>query len=455
VNRKKNKGMAAWVLLIAALFVLEIAVLHHYGLLFAGSEVFQDNTPPVSDHLVVTPSDSVSGVDVTSGSDSTSSSDAQTPEAKVPQTVTIQMTGDVLIHGSVTKAASIGENTYDFKPYVSLVKDAFVGDIRIANLETPIDVNGGNVAIESYPTFNVPHEILDAVKEMNIGVVSTAHNHSIDQGYEGLCATLENIKASGLTSIGTYANEGEKDVPFILEINGIKVGMICITAVHNIPIKDEIGFSVNHCKFNRDSIISTFTPQIQRLKENGAEFIVGILHWGTEYVDNPSKEQKEIARELCDIGIDVLYGGHSHCVQPIELYTVQRDGVESKALIVYSLGNFFANQTGLERPKTQYGMIVSVKAERGEDGAVRLADAFYLPTYCYVRGGTGESFMRICYPGKLSQTASFEEYKDVFKNEAAFDSCKSAWHHVTSVAGDDIPAVTSPDEYPEGFFSAE
>ena len=172
-------------------------------------------------------------------------------------------------------------------------------------------------------------------------------------------------------------------------------------------------------------------------------------------MDRPSADLRKAAAALCDAGVDILLGGHSHCVQPIEWLTVDRGGVESKALVVYSLGNFFANQTALDRPKTQYGMIVSVKAQRDEDGVVRVSDAFYLPTYCYVRGDKGDNFMRICYSGRFaySEDIKYEDYSDVFKNENAMNTCKAAWKHVTSVVGDAIPAVYSPSEYPEGFFA--
>jgi len=209
-------------------------------------------------------------------------------------------------------------------------------------------------------------------------------------------------------------------------------------------------------KNKSEAIIEHAVPKINALKENGAELIVMIIHWGAEYVDRPSDDLRSAAAALCEAGVDVLLGGHSHCVQPIEWITVDRGGVESKALVAYSLGNFFANQTGLEKPKTQYGMIVSVKAQRDADGLVRVSDAFYMPTYCYVRGGKGENYMRICYPGRfaLDDSVNFDDYSDVFKNKNAMNTCNKAWDHVTSIVGSSIPAVASPSEYPQGFFGS-
>lgn len=450
VNTKSAKSKSSLWIISLILIAANIFCVYSLGLFSPSgwqSDPYNDPAPPITDR--VSSSDSV----VSSGTVSITDIEEETG----PDTFTLQMGGDILLHSSVTNASSNGDDTYSLAPYVSLIKDAFVADLRIANLETPVDVHGGNKNLESYPCFNVPIEILDTLKSININMVSTANNHSIDQGYDGLFRTLENIRSSGLLSVGTYATEEESQIPVIMEINNIKVGIISLTSVANIPIRGENAFAVNNCKNKSDAIIEHSVPQINALKENGAELIVMIIHWGSEYVDSPSKDLKNAAEGLCEAGVDILLGGHSHCVQPIEWLTVERNGTESRSLVVYSLGNFFANQTGLDKPKTQYGMIVSVKAQRDEDGIVRVSDAFYLPTYCYVRGEKGDNYMRICYPGQfaLSDDVNFDDFSDVFKNQNAMNTCKSAWKHVTSVVGDAIPAVATPGEYPQGFFEAD
>ena len=442
-TKSKKPRLSLWIITVL-LIAANIFAATQLDLFSSGNKPSEQIPPPA-----------VSYSDTSSSSVSVSSTDSE--EDRGPDTVTLQMSGDVLLHGTVTRAASNGDGTYNISPYVSMIKDAYVADLRITNLETPVDVYGGNKDLESYPYFNVPIEVLDALKDININLVNTATNHSIDHGYDGVFRTLENLKNAGIPAVGTYTTEEEAKTPYIVEINNIKVGIFSCTSVANIPIRGEQAYSVNNCKNNSESILAYAVPQIEALRQNGAELVVMIIHWGAEYVDRPSDDLRKAAKELCAAGVDVLLGGHSHCVQPVEWVTVERNGVETRSLVAYSLGNFFANQSGLEKPKTQYGMIVSVKAQRDDDGTVRVSDAFYLPTYCYVRGGEGENFMRICYPGEiaLSEDVRYEDYSEVFRNENAMNSCSSAWKHVTSVVGDDIPAVASPREYPQGFFEAE
>jgi hypothetical protein len=92
--------------------------------------------------------------------------------------------------------------------------------------------------------------------------------------------------------------------------------------------------------------------------------------------------QRNIAAALCEAGADVIMGHHSHCVQPVEWH-IREDG--SSALIIYSLGNFLADQTALNppRPKTQYGMVVNLWVSKTHDGIVALEEASVLPTLCF------------------------------------------------------------------------
>ncbi len=373
------------------------------------------------------------------------------PEPELPDSVTIQMGGDVLIHKTVYSAAQTGSASYDFSPYFSLFKDVFVSDLNIVNLEGPVDAYGGNNKIATYPEFNMPLEILSALKEINIDLCTTANNHSADKGYSGLVNTLKSLKTIGIDSVGTYDSQEAHDTSYIVDINNIKVGVASYTTYVQGKIKSSVPYCVNVTGDKEKEIISSVKSGIDKLKADGAEFIIVAIHWGTEYKDAPSSVQKKVAKQLCEYGADVIMGGHSHCVQPIELLTVDRGGVESKALVIYSLGNFFVNQDSLNKPKTQEGMVVSVKAVRGEDGYVRLVDSFYMPTFTYVRGTKGSDYMRIVAAGEY---AFDNTLPSVFKDEAAWKKCKNAWNNVNKTVGSAIPSVTDPSAYPEGFFSA-
>ncbi len=374
------------------------------------------------------------------------------PEPLPPDAVTIQMGGDVLLHESVNTAAKTGSNTYDFSSYFNLFENVFVSDLNIINLEAPVNAYGKNKTIAGYPDFNMPNEILYALKNINVDLCVTATNHSVDRGYKGLCRSLENIRNAGMDSVGTYSSQAAADTPYIIEINNIKVGVTAFTIRTNGPVKSSAPYSVNICGTKIDKMSDAVLPRIQQLKDNGAEFIIVAMHWGGEYADAPSSTQKKFAKIMCEAGADIVMGSHSHCVQPIEIITVDKGGIESQSLVIYSLGNLFANQTGLNKAKTQEGMIVSAKAVRGEDGIVRLESAFYMPTFAYVRGGSGKNYMKLVPAGEY---ASKETMPKFFKNETAWKKCKNAWNNVRKTVGSSIESIPGPSSYPDGFFAVD
>ncbi len=89
--------------------------------------------------------------------------------------------------------------------------------------------------------------------------------------------------------------------------------------------------------------ISTMVNRVKEASGTGRIVVIN-MHWGVEYLTQPSAQEKELARALIDAGTDVIIGHHPHVVQPIETY---KDGI-----IFYSLGNFISDQVGQETKKS-------------------------------------------------------------------------------------------------------
>jgi poly-gamma-glutamate synthesis protein (capsule biosynthesis protein) len=68
------------------------------------------------------------------------------------------------------------------------------------------------------------------------------------------------------------------------------------------------------------------------LRQRCSGFLICSIHWGLEFLDYPAPEQIKLAHALIDVGVDVIFGHHSHVLQPVESY--------KNGLIFYSLGNF-------------------------------------------------------------------------------------------------------------------
>lgn len=333
----------------------------------------------------------------------------------------INLSGDVLLHASVFNAAKTGEGTYNFTPFFSLAKDLFDGDLNILNMEGPVDARGENKNIQTYPTFNAPIEILDSLKEIGITTLITANNHSLDMSKNGLVNTRRNIIDKEFDAIGTYETQEDSDTPFIKEINGIKVGIAAFTdSTNGIQIKDGNYFLKRFVL--SESAIPDLTKEVQKLHQAGAEYTIVSLHWGAEYADKPTKTQEKIAQALADAGVDLIMGNHSHCVQPIKKITTELNGKSKECVIIYSLGNFFVNQTGLNTPKTQYGMVVSLNVSKENDGTIKLLNLDYTPTFMlYNKSEKGENAFRVF---------AAEKYMESDENS------KKAYDHVKKIVGE-------------------
>ena len=44
------------------------------------------------------------------------------------------------------------------------------------------------------------------------------------------------------------------------------------------------------------------------------------LHWGEGMVEYPRPDQVEFARSLSEIGVDIIFGHHPHCIQGVEVF---------------------------------------------------------------------------------------------------------------------------------------
>ena len=71
---------------------------------------------------------------------------------------------------------------------------------------------------------------------------------------------------------------------------------------------------------------------IQKVKDEGAQLIIVVFHWGNEKETVPDSNQTTLGRMAIDNGADLVVGHHPHVLQGIEKYKGK--------YIAYSLGNF-------------------------------------------------------------------------------------------------------------------
>ena len=331
----------------------------------------------------------------------TTTTDAETTvttgptEPFIVSTASVGVTGDVLMHGPVIKGAATASG-YDFNDNYEHIKDYYESyDFMVANLEVTL---GGKEAGEyrGYPTFNCPDDVVDALKNAGVDMILTANNHTYDTGFNGMMRTQQVIAEKGLLHLGT--RETADVSPYIVQdINGIKVGMVCYTyetgktsdgrkTLNGIALSREGSELVSSFDYNDlEGFYKEVRSTLDAMESEGADATMIYIHWGNEYQLTPSSTQTSIAQQLCELGVDVIVGGHPHVIQPFDTLT-STTGHETYC--IYSLGNAISNQnrntlsdTTSNAKYTEDGMIFGVSFEKWNDGTVNISEISILPTW--------------------------------------------------------------------------
>ncbi|MFC8038363.1 CapA family protein [Paenarthrobacter sp. NPDC057355] len=242
---------------------------------------------------------------------------------------TVTVTGDMLVHTQLWQqaradAAAAGQPGYTFVPLLEgqrrYIRNS---DLGICHQETPVATPEG--PFSAYPSFNVPPQIIAASKDIGYQACTTASNHTIDRGTEGLLRTLDALDAAGLKHTGSYRTEAASKEILMLQTDAAKVAVIEGTYGHNGQIP-EYPWLVDELD------PATMIAKATQARSLGADIVLGVMHAGDEYASEPNAQQQEVAHALVDSGqFTMIYGHHTHSVLPIENY--------KGTWIVYGLGN--------------------------------------------------------------------------------------------------------------------
>ena len=251
------------------------------------------------------------------------------PACPVLRCTTVVVTGDMLVHAQLWQqaqqdAAAAGRPGVDFLPLLEGQRRYLsASDLAICHQETP--VAGPDGPFSAYPSFNVPPQIITAAKEVGYQACTTASNHTIDRGTDGLLRTLDRMDAAGLKHTGSYRTETESQSVLILQTPAAKVAVIEGTYGLN-------GLSPDH-PWQVDMLDpAAMIAKAVKARTQGADIVLGVMHAGDEYSSTPNAQQQEAAHALVDSGqFNLVYGHHTHSVQPVEKY--------KDTWIAYGLGN--------------------------------------------------------------------------------------------------------------------
>lgn len=373
------------VAIIALVVILAVSCSHR-----ADAEGSSRNPANAATDTATNPSTDAAGEN---GSES-SSDEAAIVEPEVISQITVGSTGDILIHPMVLNAFDTGDGHNFTGAFTSIAPYYSDLDLMVANLEVPLVDPADGYAYSANP-FASPDAVAEALKWAGVDVCLTANNHTYDMGSYGMHRTQDVLSSLGLEYTGTKQSPSDSYI-LAKEVGGVKLGMICYTyetgggdwyskSLNYIPISDDDTEMVNTFNYNDlDTFYADAEKQLKEMEAAGCDLSIFYLHWGEEYQDEPNDLQTEIARHLCDLGVDVIVGGHPHVVQKFD---VLKSANGHEMLCLYSMGNELSNQRREYmneddyRGYTEDGVVFILTIDKYNTGETKISAIDVLPTW--------------------------------------------------------------------------
>lgn len=319
----------------------------------------------------------------------------------------ISAVGDILCSNDMLEDAYDKESKiYDFSHMFNNITN-FVNksDIVIGTMETGITNSN------KYDEKNAPLEFAKAVRDSGVNLVTISHNHSLDNGVEGLQETRENLEKLDFDVVG---QKQEDNCIIIKEIKQSKIAFLTYTC-----------FLDNEEKLKKDEIQSVniyskkqAKSDIEYAKKQGAQYICVMIHWGDAISEVVNSEQKEIADYLVENGVNLIIGSHPSVVQPME---IKQNKEGENVFVAYSIGTYISTLSAKEA-RTELVLNIELR-KSGKDGKIYLNKVDYTPIYMLDNGDKANNRFELMdmknlaksYKGDKTDKISKETYDDLIK----------------------------------------
>lgn len=296
--------------------------------------------------------------------------------SETDEIIKMSVIGDILCGDSMIKDAYNEKlGTYDFSHMFRKVSGYInKADIIMGTMET-------NFTRGEYNDENAPKEFAKAVRNTGINLVTISHNHSLDYGLQGLKDTKLCLEELGYSVVGDKLDNKE---------NAVLIRTIKNTRIAFLTYTDSINKQSSKTKEALEAVSIYSEEQVKSdiayAKENDAEYIVVMIHWGDAISDKVNQEQKEMADFLIENGVHMILGAHPSVVQPME---VRKNSEGKNVFIAYSIGTYIST---LADDNSKIELVLNVELRKsGKDGEVYLNKVDYTPIYVLENGREAEN----------------------------------------------------------------
>ncbi len=253
------------------------------------------------------------------------------------------------------------------------------------------------------------------------GIAALATNHVLDGGVEGLSETLAVLGRSGFQTVGAGLSKDEIVKPLFWETIEGKLAIVNWVFPETNPEWKAIPGP------NYWPGIEEAKSIIRGLKLE-ADWVMVQAHWSDELFPYPRPEDRIMARELADAGVDILIGHHPHVVRGME--------VIGTCPVFYSLGNFYFSSfvdsdTGIterQSPRNRESLGVFLSFKRGEQPGIQLIP-FWQRNALSVRDPFNRAIRRLVSVSRPLRGLSNSNYASWYlSRRSRFDLFGYRWH---------------------------
>ena len=226
---------------------------------------------------------------------------------------------------------AVGHQTGSVGAFRSLLAQS---DVALVNLEGPAPED-----FSYHPagfTFTMDPAMLAGLRDSGIDAVSLANNHMGNAGPQGEVDTIRTLDSLGVAHAGAGSDSNAARQPAWLAAGGLRIAFLAYDAI-------QPGYWAAAGRPGAAGLrLSDVTADVRAAKAAGADLVIVMPHWGTEYADGASAEQRTEAAAIVDSGADLILGSHSHWVGPIQSISRSQGPIsrsQGPAFVMYSLGD--------------------------------------------------------------------------------------------------------------------
>jgi hypothetical protein len=242
----------------------------------------------------------------------------------------------------------------------------------LLNWELPFGDTVNPIPRSSGPRLLAHQESFRVIRSWSPGFATLATNHILDAGEEGLAYTIECLNQVGFTTVGAGRTQKEITRPLFWETSEGRLAIVNWVFPETHP--DWAAVPGPNCWPGFEEAKRT----IQMLKDQ-ADWVLIASHWSDELFPYPCPEDRVIARELAQMGADLVIGHHPHVVRGMEIIGC--------CPVFYSVGNFCFSDIADGKggwithaaPRNREGLGIQVSFERGKSPEYQVLSFWQTP----------------------------------------------------------------------------